>query len=148
VITHVQWRVDCSVSKRDRCGIAVRSRNRIGHVAVRSGNDNLEVVLPLSSVGGSVFAQRACIVDTLDDIGCWRVITARPRAWDDSRIPFEIDVEGKAATLGIAILRASVTVISRQNVVAHVAISLARTLQIGEDVRVAGRSRGRAGCRA
>ena len=58
------------------------------------------------------------------------------------------DVEGEAARLGIALLRALVGVVGRKHVIAHVAIGLAVALEVREGIGVPGWSGGAAGGRA
>lgn len=67
--THIGERIDRSTTKRDWSGVTSRCSDRVGHIAIGSGNDYLEFALPLTGIGCGARAQRTCIEDALDDCG-------------------------------------------------------------------------------
>lgn len=60
------WRVDCTVAQRLWRVPAWEKLNRIVHVSVRTSNDNLELILPLTTVVSILSVNRSSPQHTLD----------------------------------------------------------------------------------
>lgn len=88
-------------------------------VGVGSGNDNLEVVAPLTLVGGGWETDRHAPEGCLDHGGGRRVGAVRARV--KSRVSLEEDVEGLAARDGLAVCGGLVDIVRLVGLVAHVA---------------------------
>ena len=114
-------------------------------VAVASSDDNVEIMAPLTIVGGSVSLNGCAPKDTLDNGGAgWvRAVEARVKGG----ITLEVDVEGRATVPSIAKRRTLVGVICCQAGVSEVTHRrLSASIEVCESVDPARRGCGSVGC--
>lgn len=106
-----------------------------GSVAVATSNDDLEVVAPLAVVDGVGGIDGGAPEDTLNQGGGGWVVAAGARV--DGGRALESDVDGLAASDGVALGSAGGGVVGVEESVAHVAISVVLGLEVRESGDVA-----------
>lgn len=106
-----------------------------------TSNDDLELVTVLASVSRSVASNVNSPSDTLD-VGERRRVRTAVRVWSKGWVTLEVDVEGLALRVLVAVACTSDGVVAAQGLVAQIGNSLAGALEVAERARVAFRSFG------
>jgi hypothetical protein len=124
----------------------IRWSNGCVDISIRPSDCNLELVTPLTSVFGVFRSNLRTPEHAFDSFDRTRIRT-RNGIWILRGIPFEIKIEGLASCDRRTLLPAYRSIVLVHSRVSKIPQSVVAALQIGEDLCVSGRSRGRAcGC--
>jgi hypothetical protein len=130
----VERSVDCGITQGNRVGVPGNGRDGCAYVAIRTGNDNQEVLAPLAVVDSITGSDRTTPECTLDQRRTRRIRTIVARL--DRRASFPIYVERCATCKSSTFGRALVDIISSQGGIAEVAISIVRGIEVLEGLEV------------
>lgn len=100
----------------------------------------MEVLTPLTRIGGRLGGDRISIERALDVVGGRGVRAIRSRL--ERRIAFKVDVEAKAVLLAVAGISAALDVVSRESLVGQVADLLGASALVYKGLLVTRRSSG------
>ena len=100
----------------------------------------MEVLTPLTRIGGRLGGDRISIERALDVVGGRGVRAIRSRL--ERRVAFKVDVEAKAVLLAVAGISAALDVVSRESLVGQVADLLGASALVYKGLLVTRRSSG------
>jgi len=123
--------------RHDRgCGRIKGERCR-ENLTIGSGDNNLEVLAPLTSIHCVILGHWTTPERTFDVGRARRVVAVVSTARLYLGVALEVDVEGLAADDGIALFGAAGDIVGRERSVAEVAIRVVRCLLVGEGLLIA-----------